>query len=464
MNISQLAKWVHAKAKEFGVWILSFLVTVTFAAELSTSPTALAPRDVSTLAATITASATSLTLEPVHKWVNGTETTGCFDTTAGFILIEDFGGKSEYASYGSKSCSSSFITTLSELRRGLSVTSSSYTAGTGQAFDAGASVRVVDYPTIYNKNFHVDTGNVCTASGCVSYSGSGSEVQAVFATEAARTQQYGSNPRIGAVSCLDSTGQCYDYMAGAWRSRSGSNIINATTTAAGKGILAVVADILAHNVYEGGSPLIVWTDLVTRSGSGASNNENKIVATSRNGVISGCLLGKYNGDCKAINMNAVWMGSGLTVRSFGSGVTMIVNSNYQTVSHLISGTTFKAMGSGTITGTGTNIAIGDLLDIRFNLDVETTVGTNVNVYFDISVNGTRLGTTYGGTNGNTNGLQRVFFPSTGQVQPVTLHYLYQSTLGGTLTIQPMWKTGGASEEARLNISGVPVYIQIKKAH
>ena len=113
-------------------------------ADLTKTPTTVAFRDTGFLDAGITASATSLTIGSIVKFPSGTKTTQGFDSTAGFAVI-DLGGKFERISFGSSSVSSN-VTTLSDVRRGLSqtATSASFTAGTGLSWPKGAKITVTN--------------------------------------------------------------------------------------------------------------------------------------------------------------------------------------------------------------------------------------------------------------------------------------------------------------------------------
>ncbi len=117
-----------------------------FMAELTSNPnTVVQNQDDGVLDASITATATSCTISPVKKWINGVLTTGGFDSTQAFVKIIDSTGRYEFASYGTKSVSAANITTLSDMRRGLSPSAATITAGTGMAFDANTRIYVVDY-------------------------------------------------------------------------------------------------------------------------------------------------------------------------------------------------------------------------------------------------------------------------------------------------------------------------------
>lgn len=137
---------------------------------VTTNPhTGIQNQDDGVLSASITSSATSLTISPIRKWVNGVYTRGGFDSTKGFAKLIDSTGKYEFISFDTTSVDSSYITTLSGIRRGLSVTASGYTAGTGIAFDANTRIYVCDYATLWQNL--VDTDTTQTITGVKTFSG-----------------------------------------------------------------------------------------------------------------------------------------------------------------------------------------------------------------------------------------------------------------------------------------------------
>lgn len=214
-------------------------------ADLTTTPTSLQPLDRGVLRANISASATSATIEPITKWVNGVETTGGFDSTAAFAIIRDGTGRFEFVSFGAKSVDSTTkVTTLSSMRRGLSPTTAGFTAGTGMSWDAGSEIFVVDYPLLYNNG--VTTDSTQTITGDKTFSGavvfSGSERVPVYADATARDAAILS-PSNGMEVYLTTEGKFTDYIGGAWTDRGDTGTANASTAVAGKVEIATDAEI-----------------------------------------------------------------------------------------------------------------------------------------------------------------------------------------------------------------------------
>lgn len=131
--------------------------------DLTTTPTeALEAQDDGVLEIGIAAADTTIKVSPIKKWVNGIETTGGFDSTSGFCMIIDSAGRNEYISFNTASINSDNVTTLTDVRRGLSPTSATFTAGTGLDFDAGARIFIVDYPIIWQNLVTKDTAQTIT--------------------------------------------------------------------------------------------------------------------------------------------------------------------------------------------------------------------------------------------------------------------------------------------------------------
>jgi len=107
-------------------------------------------QDDGVLNASLTTSASTCTISPVKKWINGVYTTGGFNTTAGYAKIIDSTGRYEFISFGAISVDSNNVTTLSSMVRGLSPSASTIAGGTGLTFDANTRIYVCDYAQMWH--------------------------------------------------------------------------------------------------------------------------------------------------------------------------------------------------------------------------------------------------------------------------------------------------------------------------
>lgn len=172
------------------------------------------------------------------------------------------------------------------------------TCGNGVTWQKGTEVRLVTHARQLNSFVNKDRANVLTASGGLTFTGSGSLGFPTFATEAERNRSLGSTPsgpvRVG---CVTATGKCEYYIGGAWIGFGSGGTVNASTTARGVVQMAAVSNLSGGTVTgTSGAPLVVGTDLVIRNSTGAVNNRNKVAATNNAGYLSGSLLG---GNCNS---------------------------------------------------------------------------------------------------------------------------------------------------------------------
>jgi hypothetical protein len=216
-------------------------------------------------------------LSSLKKWVNAVETTGGIDTTSGFGLIEDGAGRYEYISFGTASVdATSKETTLTDVRRGLSPTASSYTAGTGMAWDAGAAFKVVDYPILWQKMAMIDKANTFTDTQTVTapviVTGTSSYIAPPSMTTAQREALTGS-PKVVYDTDL---GQMYQNIGGAWAAVGDTGTANASDTVAGKVERATTAQADAGtDTGETGAPTFVRPSEVTTVANLASTATGK---------------------------------------------------------------------------------------------------------------------------------------------------------------------------------------------
>jgi len=223
----------HIVGTSLTLFLLSITMNVAFAGPLLKTPTNIQSSDVSFLRTQLPAADVTITLEPLEKYVNAVLTEGCFDTASGFILITDHNGQQETASYGNKSCDSSNVTTLTNVRRGLNPTNVSFGTGTGIAFDAGAEVRVIDYPLMWNNAVYIDSRNTFTEIQAIKFSGCGSFQVPTFATIAERDAQL-ANPKDFEFSAVTDTGAMFQRIGGAWVTVGQGTVPFASETVAGK--------------------------------------------------------------------------------------------------------------------------------------------------------------------------------------------------------------------------------------
>ncbi len=330
-------------------------IGVAFAAEITTTPTGLTAGDISVLRASITASATTITLEPVKKWVDGTRTTGCFDTPSGFIIIEDFGGRTEWASYGTNACSSSNITTLTEVRRGLNPSSPAFTAGTGLAFDAGATVKVVDYPLLYNQSTYRDTVNTFTGSGQMT---SNQTSQAWIDANCVTTAQRDSFTFVndGNIICNSSTSTIDVRLGGQWLSfATGTGALqNATEIITGKVRLTGTGAIVSGSGSTGPSN-VLWTNYVTSVGG--TGKHGYIPFLDSNGFLNISVGGTGSGSLTQSGVLIGNSGSNLTSILPGTdGNVLVSNGDEWTSGKFTSGISVQKIIVADSTSTGTNLA------------------------------------------------------------------------------------------------------------
>lgn len=217
------------------------------------------------------------------------------------------------------------------------------TCGNGVTWQKGTEVRLVTHARQLNSFVNKDRANVLTASGGLTFTGSGSLGFPTFATEAERNRSLGSTPsgpvRVG---CVTATGKCEYYIGGAWIGFGSGGTVNASTTTRGAVQLATVANLSGGTITGStGAPLVVGTDLVIRRSTGAINNRNKIVATNNAGRISGSLLppltpSMWNGGLNASALtfsrgDGTWATTGPRVLyCAGSGSNVIASSTSET--------------------------------------------------------------------------------------------------------------------------------------
>ena len=358
-------------------------------------------------------------------------------TKTGGVLRLRQGSRLEDISYTSATVNTTtFKVTLAGVTRNIcpGVFKTFVTCGAGQAFSKGAIVELTVDARLLNLKANIDRKNNFTGSGGISFSNSGSFTQPYFSTTAIRDTQLGTNPRRGSVSCTDDTGQCYDYLAGAWRSRSGSNIANATQSAAGKVQLATVANQLAKTVSDAG-PVVLQARYLTSSG-GSALAASRVPIMGAAGLLSGSLLGTGTR-----STTTFLRGDQTYAAPAASGSNIIINQTDQTAPTL-SSATFVAV-SGNL-GASQTFVVGDLLQVIFRASGRRLTGDPKKIVFDIQVGNNPVSPSGSGAISFT--LDSGLSTSTGINYGFTL--FHRVLTGGSLTVQPVYRTydtaGGAN--------------------
>jgi hypothetical protein len=243
------------------------------------------------LDASITASQTeNIKLSALQR--NG-ETVIFPNSTGGVLRIRQGTRVEDISFTGATVNATTKVVTLAGVTRNIcwNITDRLVSCGNGYSFSKGAITELSIDARLLNFKANKDRANTFTASGAVTFSGSGSFAFPTFATTAARDQALGATPG-GPVrgACAIDTGLCYLYTGGAWTAIGDAGTANATTTVSGKGELATSSDILSALGFGDSGPLVIPASLVARSSSGTTQ-ANKIPALDSTGYLSGSLLG-----------------------------------------------------------------------------------------------------------------------------------------------------------------------------
>ena len=307
------------------------------------------------------------------------------------------------------------------------------TCGDGIKWSKGTEIRLVNSSRYYNLKLQVDRSNTCTASGCLSFMGSGSLQQPYFATEAERDRQLGT--KVAAAACIIGTGQCYDYIGGAWRNRSGSNVINATESAAGKVQLADVSDQSGSLVTDTvtGAPLVVQARYLTASGGFAMRK--RIPLLDNRGYMSGSTLGSNFGSLTSAQKTTMFLRADQTfaLPAAGSGVNLQIDKIVKTTIDNLSSTTFAAIDSSGLTG-NMSFSVGDTVMIAFLGSVQRGLDTVGKVVLDIQIGNNPISPNSSGAIVLT-----VDPSSNGARMNASFTLFHTIATGGTLTLRPVYR-------------------------
>lgn len=289
-------------------------------------------RDDSVLNAGIAAADTTITVAPQYKWVAGVKTQGGFDSTAGFCMITDGSGAFEYISFDANSVNSTTkVSTLTGVRRGLSPVAATYTAATGIAWDAGSRIFIVDYPLMWQNMVNSDGTQTITGTKTFSapliVSGTASYLQPPSLTTAQRTSLSGS-PKIVYDSDL---GVHYQNIGGAWSTFATGTTVLAANNTAGKVDIATAAEVAAGTATDAtsGGLNVIPVSIVKPTSTGAVSGTVPCLNTS---VMLDGTLGGLGAATPALGTVLIGAGAGLAMTTIGPGTTnQVPKSNGTTI-------------------------------------------------------------------------------------------------------------------------------------
>lgn len=210
--------------------------------------------------------------------INSTQTTGIMiaamningstvawgQTTTGVIEIsEEVEGtmKREWISYTGTTVSSS-VTTLTGVSRDVARDASTLTgSGTGQSFNKGAVVKLVDFHYLFNQKADVDRANTWTATQTFGTAGkinfSGTDTAGIELKQLTTTQRDAIvSPANGALIYNTSTGVNNQYIGGVWSTFATGTVSNAADGSSGKVDIATAAEVAAGTATDASSGAI----------------------------------------------------------------------------------------------------------------------------------------------------------------------------------------------------------------
>lgn len=260
---------------------------------LSTAPKTVAPLDEGYLNDGISASAATITVAPIYKYINGVKTKQGFNTTSGVAIIE-FSGKKERISFESNSVDATTkVSTLGTCTRGLSLTSTttSYAAGTGMAFPKGAKITVVQDVGYIHEEATTGGANTFTAKqtfSTVDFTTDGDEYLRL--PSLTTTERNALTPANGMMIYNETTGQFEKYEGGAWGTDGSTTVADGSTTVAGKFEEATVAEQGAATATGAtGARLVLAAANLVKTSSGAGDENKLAVLDSSGNFASGFL-------------------------------------------------------------------------------------------------------------------------------------------------------------------------------
>ena len=260
---------------------------------LTNPPVAVSSFDSGRLAAGISAAATTITISPIYKTVNGVRTKQGLDTTSGIALITQ-GDFTERVSFeGASVNATTKVTTLTTCTRGLSATSTSasFTGGTGRAWPKGAKFTVVADVSYFQSSVYTTVPNSFSAKQTFA---AGADFTSVTRPPKLPTlsqaQENALTPEEGMMWKNSDTGTNRQYVGGSIVDIGDAGTPNGSTTVAGKFEAATAAQrATGTGTGETGALLIPTNDALVKTSSGAGD-ENKIPVLDATGKLASGFL------------------------------------------------------------------------------------------------------------------------------------------------------------------------------
>lgn len=256
---------------------------------LTSPPVTVAPFESGRLAAGISASATTITVSPIFKTVNGVRTKQGFDTTSGIAIISQGDFVERISFEGSSVDATTKVTTLTTCVRGLSVTSTtaSFSGGTGKIWPKGAKITLVADVSYFQSVPFKNVANTFSAKQTLA---AGADFTSVTRPpklpSLTQAEEDALTPEEGMMWKNTDTGTMRQYSGGAISSIGTDATANASETVAGKVEIATAAQRAAGTgTGETGALLVPSNDALVKTSSGAGD-ENKIPVLNASGQLA----------------------------------------------------------------------------------------------------------------------------------------------------------------------------------
>jgi len=223
---------------------------------------------------------------------NGTD--HIFTAMTGGVLRIRWGSYQEdiYYSLATRNTSTNTVTLTGTVLRNLCPYSTrTYTScGNGRNWGKGAIVELNQDARLFNLKANVDRANVFTASGGVTFSGSGSFRVPNYANTTERDRQ-NPNPRDGQLAYHVASGSFIQRVGSAWLAVGSATTPNATEAVAGKVELPTLAELQNRTATGStGAPTVLSLNWLVKNGTGTTT-AGRIPQLNINGVLSATLGG-----------------------------------------------------------------------------------------------------------------------------------------------------------------------------